>query len=108
MAILNHLLSYHSGVGIHVMQELRSSKLQKNGDISSSWTMESAVDVCVVLGVVVLNIVVKDVLNSGVTCFQRLDHHDKSLWDLILSQIVILPVLMGSITRNRSSVKVTT
>ena len=69
MAILNHFLSYHSSISIHVMQELQSSKLQKNGDISSSWTMESVVDVCIVLGVAVLNIVVKDVLNSGVTSF---------------------------------------
>ena len=65
-------------------------------------------DVYVVPGVEVLNIVVKDILNGGMTCFQRLDRHDKSLWDLILSQIVILPMLMGSITRNRSSIKVTT
>ena len=35
--------------------------------------------------------VVKDVLNGGETCFQRLDHYGKSLWDLILSQVVILP-----------------
>ena len=91
MAVLNHLLTNHSGVSAHVMQEVHPSKLWKDGDISLSWAMELAVDVYMVPGVAALNIVVKDVLDGGVTCSRRLDRHGKSLSDLILSQVVMLP-----------------
>ena len=53
--------------------------------------METLVDVYEVQGVKALNVVVKDVLDGGVTCSRRLDRHGKSLSDLILGQIVILP-----------------
>lgn len=49
------------------------------------------VDVFEVPGVAALNIVVKDVLDGGVSCSRRLDRHGKSLSDLILSQLVSLP-----------------
>lgn len=72
--VLKHLLNRHS-----------------DNVLSSSHVMESLVDVYEVPGVAALNVVVKDVLDGGVTCSRRLDRHGKSLSDLILSQVVTLP-----------------
>jgi hypothetical protein len=92
MEVTKHLLSNYSRGSAYMMKELRSSKLRKNEDGSrSALTLESVVDVYEVPGVAALNIVVKDVLDGGVTCSRRLDRHGKSLSDLILSQVVILP-----------------
>ncbi|KAG0609704.1 hypothetical protein M758_7G007800 [Ceratodon purpureus] len=89
--VMKHLLTNYPRVSAHMMQELRLSKLRKNEDSSRSMIMlESVVDVYEVSGVAALNIVVKDVLDGGVTCSRRLDRHGKSLSDLILSQVVIL------------------
>lgn len=49
------------------------------------------VDVYEVQGVAAFNIVVKDVLDGGVTCSRRLDRHGKTLSDLVLSQEVVVP-----------------
>lgn len=47
--------------------------------------MEFLVEVYEVLGVVVLNVVVKDVLDGGVICFWRLDWYGKCFFDFIFS-----------------------
>jgi hypothetical protein len=52
---------------------------------------KTPVDVYEVPGVKALNIVVRNVLDGGVTCSRRLDRHGKSLSDLFLSQFIILP-----------------
>ena len=70
--------------GLNVSHEPIATKRQES-------MMETLVDVYEVQGVKALNVVVKDVLDGGVTCSRRLDRHGKSLSDLILSQIVILP-----------------
>lgn len=69
-----------------------SNNLQENEDVTRLLLlMESLVEVYEVPGVAALNVVVKDVLDGGVTCSRRLDRHGKCLSDLIFSQIVVLP-----------------
>ena len=70
--------------GLDVSHESIATKRQES-------IMEALVDVYEVQGVEAFNVVVKDVLDGGVTCSRRLDRHGKSLSDLILSQFVILP-----------------
>jgi len=70
--------------GLNVSHESIATKRQES-------IMEALVDVYEVQGVEAFNVVVKDVLDGGVTCSRRLDRHGKSLSDLILSQFVILP-----------------
>lgn len=92
MQVMKHLFTNQSGSSAHMVNELLSSKLPENEDISrSSRLIESLVEVYKVPGVAALNIVVKDVLDGGVTCSRRLDRHGKSLSDLILSQVISLP-----------------
>jgi len=74
-----------------VIQVLKHLLIGRDGVSRSLHVMESLVDVYAVPGVAALNIVVKDVLDGGVTCSRRLDRHGKSLSDLLLSQVVTFP-----------------
>ncbi|XP_071937230.1 uncharacterized protein [Coffea arabica] len=42
-------------------------------------------------GIHSLNVVVRNILDGGVNCSRRIDKHGKSVSDLILSQLVVLP-----------------
>jgi len=75
---------------IRVLKHLLLGLGRDDASRSLQQGMESLVEVFAVPGVAALNIVVKDVLDGGVTCSRRLDRHGKSLSDLILSQVVTL------------------
>lgn len=49
------------------------------------------VEIYEVRGIHSLNVVVRNILDGGVNCSRRIDRHGKSISDLILSQIVVLP-----------------
>jgi hypothetical protein len=72
-----------------VIRVLKHLLTGASDDVSRS--LEPLVDVYEVPGVAALNIVVKDVLDGGVSCSRRLDRHGKSLSDLVLCQSVTLP-----------------
>uniref|UniRef100_A0A7I4EKM2 Uncharacterized protein n=1 Tax=Physcomitrium patens TaxID=3218 RepID=A0A7I4EKM2_PHYPA len=89
---MKHLLVNHSGTSVDFVKAPMSNNLQENEDVTRLLLlMESLVEVYEVPGVAALNVVVKDVLDGGVTCSRRLDRHGKCLSDLIFSQIVVLP-----------------
>ncbi|KAJ3682134.1 hypothetical protein LUZ60_014707 [Juncus effusus] len=49
------------------------------------------VEIYEVRGISSLNVVVRNVLDGGVNCSRRIDRHGKTLSDLILCQVVVLP-----------------
>ncbi|KAL3536843.1 hypothetical protein ACH5RR_000209 [Cinchona calisaya] len=49
------------------------------------------VEIYEVRGIHSLNVLVRNILDGGVNCSRRIDRHGKSISDLILSQIVVLP-----------------
>lgn len=50
-----------------------------------------AVEIHEVRGIKSLNVVVREILDGGVNCSRRIDRHGKTISDLILSQVVVLP-----------------
>ncbi|CAI9101783.1 OLC1v1039195C1 [Oldenlandia corymbosa var. corymbosa] len=58
----------------------------------NSWIAENVkVEIYEARGIHSLNVVVRNILDGGVNCSRRIDRHGKSISDLILSQLVILP-----------------
>nr|XP_017248236.1 PREDICTED: uncharacterized protein LOC108219343 isoform X2 [Daucus carota subsp. sativus] len=56
------------------------------------WVNEHiAVEIYEVGGIKSLNVVVRDILDGGVNCSRRIDRHGKTISDLILAQVVVLP-----------------
>lgn len=56
------------------------------------WVNEHVdVEIYEVKGIKSLNVVVKEILDGGVNCSRRIDRHGKTISDLILSQVVVLP-----------------
>ncbi|XP_074349852.1 uncharacterized protein LOC141689460 isoform X2 [Apium graveolens] len=49
------------------------------------------VEIYEVRGIKSLNVVVREILDGGVNCSRRIDGHGKTISDLILSQVVVLP-----------------
>lgn len=56
------------------------------------WLEENVkVEIYEVKGIHSLNVVVRNILDSGVNCSRRIDRHGKTISDIILSQQVVLP-----------------
>ncbi|KAL2892265.1 Serine/threonine-protein kinase mTOR [Bienertia sinuspersici] len=56
------------------------------------WVDENVkVEIYEVKGVHSLNVVVRNILDSGVNCSRRIDRHGKTISDIILSQQIVLP-----------------
>uniref|UniRef100_A0A803MPX0 AtuA-like ferredoxin-fold domain-containing protein n=2 Tax=Chenopodium quinoa TaxID=63459 RepID=A0A803MPX0_CHEQI len=56
------------------------------------WVKENVkVEIYEVKGIHSLNVVVRNILDSGVNCSRRIDRHGKTISDTILSQQVMLP-----------------
>ncbi|KAL9228938.1 hypothetical protein vseg_004464 [Gypsophila vaccaria] len=56
------------------------------------WIAENVkVEIYEVRGIHSLNVVVRNILDSGVNCSRRIDRHGKTISDIILSQEVVLP-----------------
>ncbi|XP_021717529.1 uncharacterized protein LOC110685336 [Chenopodium quinoa] len=56
------------------------------------WVKENVkVEIYEVKGIHSLNVVVRNILDSGVNCSRRIDRHGKTISDIILSQQVMLP-----------------
>ncbi|KAH9618242.1 hypothetical protein KSS87_001646 [Heliosperma pusillum] len=56
------------------------------------WVAENViVEIYDVKGIGSLNVVVRNILDSGVNCSRRIDRHGKTISDIILSQLVVLP-----------------
>ncbi|XP_061373543.1 uncharacterized protein LOC133315880 isoform X2 [Gastrolobium bilobum] len=56
------------------------------------WVNENVeVEIYEVKGIHSLNIVVRNILDGGVNCSRRVDRHGKTISDLILCQLVVLP-----------------
>lgn len=49
------------------------------------------VEIYEVKGIHSLNVVVRNILDGGVNCSRRIDRHGKTISDIILSQLVVLP-----------------
>lgn len=58
----------------------------------NKWVEENVrVEIYEVKGIHSLNVVVRNILDSGVNCSRRIDRHGKTISDIILSQQVVLP-----------------
>lgn len=58
----------------------------------NKWVNEHvAVEIYEVGGIKSLNVVVREILDGGVNCSRRIDRHGKTISDVILSQVVVLP-----------------
>ncbi|KAK9757974.1 hypothetical protein RND81_01G198000 [Saponaria officinalis] len=58
----------------------------------NEWIAENVkVEIYEVNGIGSLNVVVRNILDSGVNCSRRIDRHGKTISDIILSQEVVLP-----------------
>ena len=56
------------------------------------WVEENVkVEIYEVKGIHSLNVVVRNILDGGVNCSRRIDRHGKTISDIILSQLVVLP-----------------
>ncbi|KAL8192381.1 hypothetical protein R6Q57_027566 [Mikania cordata] len=62
-------------------------------EMRDKWIAEHVnVEVYEVRGISSLNVVVRNVLDGGVNCSRRIDRHGKTISDLILCQVVVLPM----------------
>lgn len=56
------------------------------------WVSDNVkVEIYEVKGISSLNVVVRNILDGGVNCSRRIDRHGKSISDLVLSQLIVLP-----------------
>ncbi|EFJ19997.1 hypothetical protein SELMODRAFT_109756, partial [Selaginella moellendorffii] len=87
---LNFSLIPHCTDDIARLQEVVTAKWVKNVFATAfvGQAGEAEVSVYLVEGIHSLNVVVRNVLDGGVTCSRRIDRHGKTLSDLILSQQV--------------------
>lgn len=70
------------------------SSFPTTNDIESrdKWVNEHvAVEIYEARGIKSLNVVIREILDGGVNCSRRIDRHGKTISDLILSQVVVLP-----------------
>lgn len=70
------------------------SSFPTTNDIESrdKWVNERvAVEIYEARGIKSLNVVIREILDGGVNCSRRIDRHGKTISDLILSQVVVLP-----------------
>ncbi|KAL0547848.1 hypothetical protein IC582_012277 [Cucumis melo] len=75
--------------GLHNLTRFHSSNADEK---RNEWVNEDVkVEIYEVKSIHSLNVVVRNILDGGINCSRRIDRHGKTISDLILNQLIVLP-----------------